>query len=186
LYSAGNWINAYELPDSYNQLSKGTALVLPNMVIYALVVAALAYYVLNYTRPGRDIYAVGSNIEAAFLSGLRIQRITFLVYVMSGVACGLAGVLWASRYDAAQTNTALGFELETVAAAVVGGVSITGGVGRVPGVLLGALLLGVIQNALILVGISQFWQLAAQGLLIVVAVVSDNLIARRVQREPST
>ena len=109
------------------------------------------------------------------LAGIRKQRIIFLVYLLSGIACGLAAVLWASRFESAQTNTALGFELQTVAASVVGGVSISGGVGTVPGVLLGALLLGIIQNALTMVRISPFWQLAAQGLLILIAVVADNL-----------
>jgi rhamnose transport system permease protein len=184
-YSSGTWVNSYELPDSFKSLSKGTPLGLPNMVIWAIVVAVIVYYFLNYTRAGRDIYAVGSNRTAAELSGIRAQRIVIMVYILSGIACGLAAVLWASRYESAQTNTALGYELETVAAAVVGGVSISGGVGRVPGVLLGALLLGIIENSLTLVGISPFWQLAAQGLLILIAVVSDNLISRRVQRNQS-
>ena len=117
------------------------------------------------------------------MAGIRKQRIIFLVYLLSGVACGLAAVLWASRFESAQTNTALGFELQTVAASVVGGVSISGGVGTVPGVLLGALLLGIIQNALTLMRISPFWQLAAQGLLILIAVISDKWISRRIERK---
>jgi len=185
-YSGGTWINSFELPKSFKMLSKGTPLGLPNMVIYAIIVAVIVYYFLNYTRTGRSIYAVGGNPDAAAVAGIRTQRILFLVYLLSGIACGLAAVLWASRFESAQTNTALGFELQTVAAAVVGGVSISGGVGTVPGVLLGALLLGVIQNALTLVRISPFWQLAAQGLLILIAVIADNLIARRFQRSKSS
>ncbi len=96
--------------------------------------------------------------------------------------CGLAGVMWASRFEAAQTNTALGFELQTVAAAVIGGVSMMGGIGTVPGMLLGALLLGVIQNGLTLSGISPFWQLAVQGFLILLAVVADSTIQQRIKR----
>ena len=156
----------------------------PNLVIVAIIFALIVYYFLNHTRTGRNIYAVGSNPEAAEFAGIRPQRIIFLVYVLSGLAAGLAGVLWASYYASAQTNTALGFELQTVAAAVVGGVSISGGIGTVPGVLLGALLLGIIQNSLTLVNISPFWELAAQGLLILLAVVSDNLIMRRTQKGP--
>ena len=110
------------------------------MVIIALIVAIIVYYFLNYTRTGRDIFAVGSNPEAAQYSGIRKQRIIFLVYLLSGLLAGLAAVLWVSRFESAQTNTALGFELQTVAASVVGGVSISGGVGTVPGVMLGALL----------------------------------------------
>ncbi len=181
-YSQGTWINSFELPKNFKLLSKGTPFGLPNMVIIALVVAILVYYFLNYTRTGRDIYAVGSNPEAAQFAGIRKQRITFLVYLISGLFCGLAAVLWVSRFESAQTNTALGFELQTVAASVVGGVSISGGVGTVPGVLLGALLLGIIQNSLTLIRISPFWQLAAQGLLILIAVISDKWILNRVER----
>ncbi len=149
---------------------------MPNIIIYAIVVAILVYYFLNYTRTGRDIYAVGSNPDAAQYVGIRKQQIIFLVYVLAGIAAGLGGVLWASRFESSQTNTALGFELQTVAASIVGGVSISGGVGTVPGVLLGALALGMINNAVTLVRISPFWEQAAQGLLILVAVVSDILI----------
>lgn len=181
-YSQGTWINSFELPAAFKLLSKGTPLGLPNMVIIALIVAGLVYYFLNYTRTGRDIYAVGSNPEAAQYSGIRKQRIIFLVYLLSGLLSGLAAVLWVSRFESAQTNTALGFELQTVAASVVGGVSISGGVGTVPGVMLGALLLGIIQNSLTLIRISPFWQLAAQGLLILIAVISDKWILSRVER----
>lgn len=152
------------------------------MVIIAIVVALLVYFFLNHTRTGRDIFAVGSNPDAAQFAGIRKQLIIFLVYLFSGILSGLAAVLWASRFESAQTNTALGFELQTVAAAVVGGVSISGGVGTVPGVLLGALLLGIIQNALTVIHISPFWQLAAQGLLILIAVISDKWILSRVER----
>ena len=181
-YSQGTWINSFELPASFKLLSKGAPLGLPNIVIIALLVAVLVYYFLNHTRTGRDIYAVGSNPDAAQFSGIRTQRITFLVYLISGLLCGFAAVLWVSRFESAQTNTALGFELQSVAASVVGGVSISGGVGSVPGVLLGALLLGIIQNSLTLIRISPFWQLAAQGLLILIAVLSDQWILSRVER----
>ena len=181
-YSQGTWINSFELPANFKQLSKGTPLGLPNMVIVAIVVAVIVYYFLNHTRTGREIFAVGSNEEAAKFAGIRKQRIIFLVYVLSGVLSGLAAVLWISRFESAQTNTGLGFELQTVAASVVGGVSISGGVGTVPGVLLGALLLGIIQNALTLIRISPFWQLAAQGFLILIAVISDKWILSRFER----
>lgn len=181
-YSQGTWINSFEIPRSFKMFSKGTALGLPNIVIIALVVALVVYYFLNYTRAGRDIYAVGTNPDAAQFAGISKQRVIFMVYVLSGLLSGLAAVLWVSRFESAQTNTAAGFELQTVAASVVGGVSISGGVGTVPGVLLGALLLGIIQNSLTLIRISPFWQLAAQGLLILVAVISDKWVLNRVER----
>ncbi len=182
LYSNGTWINAFEMPAGFKQLAKGVPLGLPNLVITALIVAAIVYVFLNHTQPGRDIYALGTNPDAAKISGIRTMRTTFMVYVISGIICGLAGVMWASRFEAAQTNTALGFELQTVAASVIGGVSMMGGIGTVPGVLLGALLLGVIQNGLTLSGISPFWQLAVQGFLILLAVISDSAIQQRVKQ----
>ncbi|MBI5950342.1 MAG: ABC transporter permease [Chloroflexi bacterium] len=181
-YSQGTWINSFELPKNFKMLSKGTPLGLPNMVIIAILVALAVYYFLNHTRAGRNIYAVGTNPDASQFAGISKQRVIFMVYLLSGLLAGLAAVLWASRFESAQTNTASGFELQTVAASVVGGVSISGGVGTVPGVLLGALLLGIIQNSLTLIRISPFWQLAAQGLLILIAVISDKWILNRVER----
>jgi rhamnose transport system permease protein len=145
-YSQGTWINSFELPVSFKMLSKGTPLGLPNMVLIAIFVALAVYYFLNHTRAGRDIYAVGTNPDAAQFAGNSKERVIFTVYLLSGLLAGLAAVLWASRFESAQTNTASGFELQTVAASVVGGVSISGGVGTVPGVLLGALLLGIIPK----------------------------------------
>jgi rhamnose transport system permease protein len=180
-YSNGDWVNPIDLPSGFKQLAKGMSLGLPNLVVVAIIVAVIAYVFLNHIQAGRDIYALGTNPEAAKISGIRTQQVTFMVYVISGIICGLAGVMWASRYEAAQTNTALGFELQTVAAAVIGGVSMLGGIGTVPGVLLGALLLGIIQNGLTLSSISQFWQLAVQGFLILLAVISDATIQRRIK-----
>lgn len=181
-YSQGNYVNAFEMPAAFKALSKGTPLGVPNLILIALFVATIVYYFLNYTRTGRDIYAVGGNPDAASVAGIRVQRILFLVYVICGLACGLAGILWASRVESAQTNTALGFELQTVAASVVGGVNISGGSGTVPGVALGALLLGIISSALTQVRISPFWQLAVQGLLILLAVIVDLAISKRAAR----
>lgn len=183
LYSGSkSTINAFEMPPGFRQLAKGAPLGVPNLILFAIVVAIAVYYFLRYTRTGRDIYTVGSNPDAARFAGIPMQRIIFVVYVISGLLCGLAGVLWAARFESAQTNTALGFELQTVAAPVVGGVSTLGGSGTVIGVVLGAFLLGIITNALTLVQISPFWQLAAQGFLILLAVLADALIVGRLQR----
>jgi rhamnose transport system permease protein len=181
LYRNGDWINSFEMPRSLRQLSKGTPLSVPNLILIAVGIALLVFYFLRFTQAGRDIYAVGSNPDAAKVAGIRVERIIFMVYVLSGILCGLAGVLWASRFESAQTNTALGFELQTVAAPVVGGVNIFGGSGTVLGMVLGAFLLGVINNALTIVQISPFWQQAVQGLLILLAVIVDSTIMRRLK-----
>lgn len=182
MYSGGTWINSFEMPDGYRSMAKAAPLGVPNIILFAVAIAIIVYIFLNHTRPGRDIYAVGSNPDAANVAGIPVQRTLFMVYVISGMLAGLAAVLWASRFESAQTNTALGFELQTVAAAVVGGVNIFGGSGTVIGVILGAFLLGTIDYSLILMQISPFWQLAGQGLLILVAVIVDSAIRRRLQR----
>ncbi len=181
-YSKGTWVNSFELPASIKSLSKGTPLGVPNLIIFAAIVSMIIYYFLKFTRTGRKIYAVGSNPDGVDYAGIRKQRIIFLVYLLSGLFAGFAAVLWVSRFESAQTNTALGFELQTVTASVIGGVSTSGGVGSVTGVLLGALLLGIIENSLTLIRISAFWKLAAQGLLILIAVVADKYILKRVER----
>ncbi|GAB4520393.1 MAG: ABC transporter permease [Anaerolineae bacterium] len=180
--SGGAWVDAAEMPDGFKALARSEVLGIPNLVLIAAIVAVAAFYFLNHTRTGRQVYAIGSNPQAAQIVGIPIFRVTFLVYAISGLLAGLGGVLWVSRYASAQSDTAVGFELQTVAAAVVGGVNIFGGSGTVPGVLLGSLLLGVIINALNLVRISPFWKLAVQGLVILLAVISDALISRRLRR----
>ncbi|MDQ2807406.1 MAG: ABC transporter permease [Chloroflexota bacterium] len=178
LYSGGTWITADKMPPSFREIAKGTPLGVPNLILFAIAAVAAVYFSLTYTRTGRDIFTVGSNPDAARFAGIPKDRVVFLVFMISGLLCGLAGVLWASRFEAAQTNTAMSFELQTVAAPVVGGVNIFGGSGSV----LGAFLLGIINNALTLVRISPFWQLAVQGLLILLAVITDATISRRLQR----
>jgi rhamnose transport system permease protein len=180
--SGGAWVDAAEMPDSFKMLARSTTLGIPNLVLFALVVALVFYFFLNHTRTGRQIYAVGSNPLAAQMVGIRIERILFTVYLLSGLLAGMGGVLWVSRYASAQSDTATGFELQTVAAVVVGGVSIMGGSGTLPGVMLGSLLLGVIINALNLIRISPFWKLAVQGLVILLAVIADAALSRRFQR----
>ncbi len=179
--SKGEWIDAYRLPASFPRITRIPVLGVPALIIYALIIAFIFYYFLRFTRTGRQIYAVGSNPPAAALAGIRANRIVLLVFVISGTLAGLGGVLWASRFAAVANDTGAGFELQTVAACVIGGVNIFGGSGTVPGVLLGSLLLGIIVNALTITGISPFWRLTVQGLIIILAVVADALIARRLQ-----
>jgi rhamnose transport system permease protein len=181
--SQGAWVNADELPTAFKEFTLHPILGIPSMVIFAVVVALIFYYFLNHTRTGRQIYAVGSNPAAAQLAGIRVNRIIFLVFALSGALYGMAGVLWVSRYANAANNTGMGWELQSIAAAVIGGVSVFGGTGTVPGVLLGSFLLGIINNAVNLVGISPFWKQVMYGVVILLAVIADSLISRRLQRE---
>lgn len=180
--SRGAWVDAHELPLAFKQFTIRTVFGIPALIIFAAIVAIVFYYFLNHTRTGRQIYAVGSNPTAAQLAGIRVNRIIFMVFVLSGALYGMGGVMWVSRYANAANNTALGWELQSVAAVVIGGVSIFGGTGTLPGVLLGSLLLGIINNAVNLVGISPFWKQVLYGLVILLAVIADSLISRRLQR----
>jgi rhamnose transport system permease protein len=133
----------------------------------------------DWNRVGRQIYAVGSNPDSAQVSGINNDKILLLVYTIMGGLSGLAGVLWVSKFASAQGDTATGFELSVIAVCVLGGVSIAGGTGTISGILLGALLLGILNNALPLVNVSPFWQTFIQGTIILVAVLINALVKRR-------
>lgn len=182
--SKGEWVDAYRVPASFVQITRHLVLGVPSLIVYAALIAVIFYIFLKYTRTGRQIFALGSNPQAALMAGIPVDRVKFLVFVLSGTLAGLGGVLWTSRYASAVNDTATGFELTTVAACVIGGVNIYGGSGSVLGVILGSLLLGIIVNALTITGISPFWRLTVQGLVILLAVVVDAAIHRRLVRLP--
>lgn len=175
----GSWIPAHLFPESFKQLARGTTLLLPNLILIALVVYLVFFYVIRHTRLGRQFYAVGSNRNAASFAGINVGLIRFLPFVFTGMLFGIGGVLWVSRYTAAQTDTAAGFEFTVITAVVVGGTNINGGSGTVLGVLLGSILLGVIRNALNLSQISPFWELAINGFIILSAIIVDKVLLDR-------
>ncbi len=178
----GGQINATSLPDAFASVATGSLAGVPNLVLIALVVLiALSVYLKQY-RGGREHYAIGSNPEAARLAGIRVDRRVMIGFLLSGAIAGLAGVLWLARFGTVDASTAKGIELQVVAAAVVGSVAITGGVGTIAGATLGALVLGVINIALVVLRVSPFWQQAIQGALIVAAIALDTLLARSVAR----
>lgn len=182
IISKGQWVNAHQMSEGFKNLTRGTLLGLPKLVLLAAVIFLFFWYYLAHTRSGRSIYAVGSNQSAAVLAGLKVGRIRFTAYVISGLLYGLAGVLWVSRFASAQSDSATGFELQTVAACVIGGASTLGGSGKLSGLLLGTFLLGIISNALNVARVSPFWKLAIQGATILLAVVADTLMASRMQK----
>ncbi len=180
--SKGSWVAPSDVPQRFRNLAWLKIATIPMLILWAVLAAMIFAYFMKYTRTGRQIYAVGSNLKAAMVSGFRVERTRFIVYVISGALAGFAGILWMARFSVVQNNTALGFELQTVASAVVGGTSIYGGSGTILGTILGALFIGILANGLTLVHISEFWQLAVQGLVILGAVIINALIARRLQK----
>lgn len=180
--AGGSQIGAADVPSSFLSLGSGSVLGIPTLIIFAAVVLAIATYGLRRLRSGRALYAIGSNPDAARLSGLPTGRLVFGAFVICGALAGLAGVLWASRFATVDTTAASGFELTVVAACVVGGVNIFGGSGTAIGAVLGAILLGTIENALPILRLDAFWLQAIQGAVIIAAVTIDALVTRRLQR----
>lgn len=176
------WISAYQMPDSFKDMATARLFGVRYYIFVALAFYVLFYYFTNHTRTGRRIYAVGSNPESAMISGIRAKRIIWLVYAINGALCGLCGVLWVAKFASAQGDTASGYEMNVIAACVLGGVSVIGGSGKVGGVLLGTLLLGTLNNALPMINMSVFWQNAIQGAIILVAILVNTLVKRNVDR----
>jgi len=169
--SGGTWVNAHQMTPVFLNVPRTMFLGLPVLGWIGIAIVALIYFILKYTPFGRAAYAAGGNAVAAVYAGVDVGRTRFFAFVLSGALAGLSGYLWVSRYAVAYVDIANGFELDSVAACVIGGISIAGGVGSVAGTVLGALFLGVIKNALPVIGISPFTQMAISGTVIILAVV---------------
>ncbi|HEY7199957.1 MAG TPA: ABC transporter permease [Candidatus Dormibacteraeota bacterium] len=180
--AGGKEVSAYDLPRAYLGIATSTVAGIPVLIVAAAVIAAAVAFVLRSSRPGRALYAIGSNPAAAEAVGIPSQRQVFAAFAASGLLCGVAGVLWGSRFGTVNAFAANGLELEVIAAVVVGGVNIFGGSGTVFGAMLGALLLGTIDNALTLLRLSQFWLQAIDGAVILLAVGADATIRGSLQR----
>lgn len=179
LVSGGQWINAHEMSESFKDLPRFSLLGLPVLSWIAIATVAIIAMLVMRTPLGRAFYAVGGNPNAAVYTGINVGRTRFLAFVLAGAIAGLSGYLWVSRYAVAYVDIAGGFELEVVAACVIGGISIAGGIGSVGGAVLGALFLGVVKNALPVVNISPFWQLAISGSAIIIAVAFNARSERK-------
>ncbi len=187
----GDQVNATDMGRNFQSPPSLTLFGLSSIFWISVVLAVLAWLFLKFTRPGRGLYAVGCNPVAARYCGIDLARQQLIAYAISGAVSGLAGYLWVARYGVAYVEIATGYELTVIAACVIGGVSIGGGIGSVPGTLLGALFLGVIVNALPVMQVSPFWQMLVSGAVILMAVTlnaraearPDKLILPRARRE---
>jgi ribose transport system permease protein len=159
----------------FRGLGNGAVANVPAPVIVMVVIYALLWFVLERTKFGRHIYAVGGNAEAARLAGIKVRWVLVRVYVIMGACAGLAGVIFAARVESGQPRAGEGYELDAIAAVVLGGTSLMGGRGRLSGTLIGALIIGVLSNGLVLMNVPFFWQLVIKGLVIVIAVAIDGL-----------
>ena len=141
---------------------------LPYLIIYLAVVAGIMWFIWNKTKLGKNMFAIGGNPEAAAVSGVNLAKNIMIIFIISGILYGVAGFLEAGRAGSTTTATGLNYELDAIAACVVGGVSFTGGVGTIPGVLIGAVLLQVINYGLNFIGVNAYWQFIIRGLIIIV------------------
>ncbi|HEY1148499.1 MAG TPA: ABC transporter permease [Pseudoduganella sp.] len=169
--SGGAWVNSHQMPANFIAFPLERLLGLTHLVWIAAAAILAAWYVANYSRFGRDLFAIGNEPGSARYVGIPIARRLLWTYGLSGAVAGLCGYLWVARYAVAYTEIAYGFEFTVIAACVIGGISIAGGSGSVLGAVLGALFLAVIGNALPVVKVSPFWQSALTGIVILAAVL---------------
>jgi ribose transport system permease protein len=148
-------------------------------VLISAVLIAVFVVLMKRTRFGRNVYAVGGNEKAATLSGLNVNRIKLLVYTLGGLLSGVAGLLVTARLDSATPNAGLSYELDSIAAVVIGGTSLNGGRGSIMGTVLGCLIIGVLNNGLVLLEVSPFWQQVIKGVVILVAVALDKVGSKK-------
>ncbi len=177
--SGGAWVNQTQMSPVFLNTPRVPVLGLPLLGWTAILVIGIITVVLTRTVFGRSLYASGGNPTAALYAGIDVGRTRFFAFVLSGALAGLCGYLWVSRYAVAYVDIAAGFELDTVAACVIGGISTLGGIGSVAGAFLGALFLGVIKNALPVINVSPFWQMAISGFVIIIAVLFNARQERR-------
>jgi rhamnose transport system permease protein len=170
LISDGKWVNSHEMSAAFTGFPRTVLLGLPVLSWAAIITVIVFGIMMARTQFGRSIFAVGGNPHAAVYTGINVGKTQFWAFVTSGALAGLTGYLWVARYAVAYVDIAGGFELEVIAACVIGGISIAGGIGSVGGAVLGAIFLGVVKNALPVVNISPFWQLAISGSAILIAV----------------
>jgi rhamnose transport system permease protein len=181
-WAGGSQVNADELPGHFLSFANDDLLGVPWLVLIAVVVVGGVSLVMRNYRVGRELYAMGSSPPAAELAGIRVARNLLGAFLLSGALAGLAGALFAARFGTVDASAGTGYELNVVAAVVVGGVAVFGGSGTVWGAGLGALLLTVISSALAVLDINQFWQQAIVGALIILAICADRLVAVRIAR----
>ncbi len=177
------WVSSDKMLPGFKAFGQGYFLGISNLFWIVLVVFVAMLVFLKWTSFGRQIYAVGSNPEAAKISGIRIDRVKTIVYTINGGIAGLGGAMYTSLYASAQGNMATGSEMDVIAACVIGGISLNGGQGNAFGVLLGAVTIAIISKSLSLVGIDPFWQRALKGAVILLAVLVNILVQRNAARK---
>ena len=168
-----------DIPKSFIEIGTGSLAGISVPLLILIVLSILSHVLLRHTAFGRRVYAIGGNEEATALSGINTRKVKFLTYVLCGLISAITGALFVARYETAQADAGKGMELDAIAATVIGGTSLMGGEGSVPGVLIGAAIMGVIRNGLVMMRVSPYWQELIIGAIIVLAAVLDILRSSR-------
>jgi rhamnose transport system permease protein len=185
LIAKNEWVAAAQFTKSYKAFAQSRYLgfgFINNLIVIVIVLFIVFFIVMKWTPAGRKVYAVGSNADAALVSGIKVKNVKVACYTILGSLCGLSGAMYTSVYASSQGNMATGIEMDVIAACVVGGVSLTGGRGSVVGVFLGTLIISIIGKGLPLIGVSQFWQKAIKGVIILIAVIINILVQRQMNK----
>ena len=183
LFSGGAWVAQAEMTPEFISITTTSFLGINSLIWFAIGITVISFVYLNYTRSGRHLFAVGNSQNAAEVTGIKVRLTQMRSFVICGVIAGLAGLLWVCKYGNAQSESCDGYEISVIASVVAGGCSIAGGEGSVAGVLLGALLMGTLNNILPLIRVSTYWQQAIKGFIILISIVINAYMQKRVKKQ---
>ena len=181
LFSHGQWVAQAEMTPGFINVAVTKILGINSLVWFAIFIVVMTFLFTRFTPTGRSFYAVGNSVTAAEVTGINPRRVKMLAYTLCGAICGLAGLLWICKYGNAQSESCEGYEITIIAAVAAGGCNIAGGAGTVAGVLLGAMLMGTLNNILPLIQVSTYWQQAIKGAVILISVIINALTQERVK-----
>ncbi|MGO1316880.1 MAG: ABC transporter permease [Cellulomonadaceae bacterium] len=178
-YITTGGLPVYGLPESFAMLGQGYILGVPIPVFFLAAAFILGAFLLQRTSFGRAVYGIGGNVEATRLSGISVRRVTYRIYVLAGILYATAGLILLSRANSGQPKAGDGYEMDVITACVLGGISVSGGQGRISGVIYGVLIMGVLSNGMILMNVNEYWQWVVKGTVLLAAVAIDRLSRRR-------
>lgn len=178
VYSGGH--STRMMDPTFTGVGSGYIWVVPLPVLYMVALIAIFVVLLNRTKFGTYIYAIGGNRESARLSGVPIKQVEIITFTISGLLAAFAGLVLSARMFSGQPSVGIGYELDAIAACVLGGASLSGGIGRISGTFFGAIVIGIISNGLVLINVSSFWQLVVKGIIILIAVIIDSLKGKQI------
>lgn len=174
-YIISGGLPVYGVPEGFTFIGQGYITVIPVPVLFMIIAFAVGYFVLNKTVFGRSVYGIGGNPEASRLSGVNVKKVTYKVYMLAGILYAIAGLILLARVNSGQPKAGDGYEMDVITACVLGGVSVSGGEGRMSGVIIGVLLMGTLANGMVILNVPEFWQWVVKGCVLILAVSIDKL-----------